>query len=524
MAKLNTSTSVVDYLKSKGKDSSYSSRATLAKQYGITGYSGSSTQNSQLLSLLQKNTTPAAPPPAGGGNTYTPQPYPAPGSTLTGFYKPNPTASAATYGENSPAVLALQKSLNAKGANLTLDSRYGDLTKAAVAQYGGEGVPDYSGVNSIADANSAINEGQSADAASVTADGTPPVRQTTQQIMDDITKAVTPDTKKPKNPNYEDALTDYRTKYGVVDLETELDDLRGQARDITAQMQMQRGAERGKPVAMNVIEGRISQEEQVASERLTIVNNSIATVTDQLKTKYTLIDALMKTKEMDYTAAVTHYDKEMSTNISIFNAAKGIDEANKTEIDRAQDNARASAQIYLNGMTATGQTYDTLDEVSKTTLTKLGVQSGLGADFFSNVLKISAGKDILTTVKSNDDTSVSIIYKDGTVKKISTGLPASVPAGSKSTESEVKVFYKQSMEGELQKIADTNGYIEPAQWAKARQKWTANTPYTASVFDDTFRGYVYPARAGEYAGFETYKPGFIKKSTIELQAEGLLEE
>lgn len=519
MATLNKNTSVVDYLKSTGKDSSYSSRATLAKQYGIAGYSGSSSQNSQLLSLLQKNATPAAPAPS-VGNTYTPQVM----SNLTGFYKPNPAATTATYGENSPAVLALQKSLNAKGANLTLDSRYGDLTKAAVAQFGGATVPDYSTVNTIADANNAINEQQSTDANSVTDDGTPPLRKTIEELMGDITKTVTPDTPKPTSPDYTGALKGYRREYGVTNLENELDDLRGQARDINAQMQMQRGAERGKPVAMNVIEGRISQEEQVANERLTIVNNSIATVTDQLKTKYTLIDALMKTKEMDYSAAVTQYDKEMTTNISMFNAAKGIDEAAKTEIDRAQDNARASAQIYLNGMTATGQTYDTLDEVSKTTLTKLGVQSGLGADFFSNVLKVSAGKDILTTVKSNDDTSVSIIYKDGTVKKISTGLKASTPAGEKATESEVKVFYKQSMQGELDKAKDTNGYLTPEQWAKARQKWTANTPYLATTFDDAFRGYVYPPNATSYAGFETYKPGFIKKSAIELQAEGLLEE
>lgn len=41
----------------------------------------------------------------------------------------------ATYGESSPAVLALQKELNAKGANLALDAKYGPLTKAAFEKY-----------------------------------------------------------------------------------------------------------------------------------------------------------------------------------------------------------------------------------------------------------------------------------------------------------------------------------------------------------------------------------------------------
>lgn len=48
--------SIVDYLKSQGKGSSYAERKKLAEQYGITGYSGTSAQNTSLLSMLQKGT------------------------------------------------------------------------------------------------------------------------------------------------------------------------------------------------------------------------------------------------------------------------------------------------------------------------------------------------------------------------------------------------------------------------------------------------------------------------------------
>jgi len=48
-----TGASVVDYLKSIGRDSSYSSRAALAAQYGISNYSGTAAQNTQLLNLLK---------------------------------------------------------------------------------------------------------------------------------------------------------------------------------------------------------------------------------------------------------------------------------------------------------------------------------------------------------------------------------------------------------------------------------------------------------------------------------------
>ena len=47
--------SIVDYLKSKGQDSSYSARKQLAQQYGIKDYSGTANQNISLLNALQKN-------------------------------------------------------------------------------------------------------------------------------------------------------------------------------------------------------------------------------------------------------------------------------------------------------------------------------------------------------------------------------------------------------------------------------------------------------------------------------------
>ena len=53
MGNLNTKTSIVDYLKSKGEDSSLSARKKLAESMGITNYTGSSTQNTQLLKALQ---------------------------------------------------------------------------------------------------------------------------------------------------------------------------------------------------------------------------------------------------------------------------------------------------------------------------------------------------------------------------------------------------------------------------------------------------------------------------------------
>ncbi len=49
-----TGTSIVDFLNSTGQASDYSSRATLAKKYGISNYTGSADQNTQLLNILNQ--------------------------------------------------------------------------------------------------------------------------------------------------------------------------------------------------------------------------------------------------------------------------------------------------------------------------------------------------------------------------------------------------------------------------------------------------------------------------------------
>jgi len=56
-----TGTSIVDYLNSIGQSSDYNTRASLAARMGISNYSGTASQNTQLLNMMRNatNTTPA---------------------------------------------------------------------------------------------------------------------------------------------------------------------------------------------------------------------------------------------------------------------------------------------------------------------------------------------------------------------------------------------------------------------------------------------------------------------------------
>lgn len=56
--------SIVDYLSSRGMNSSFAARSKLAVQYGIKGYKGTASQNLGLIGRLQSGTAPAPAKPA----------------------------------------------------------------------------------------------------------------------------------------------------------------------------------------------------------------------------------------------------------------------------------------------------------------------------------------------------------------------------------------------------------------------------------------------------------------------------
>lgn len=58
-----TGGSIVDYLESIGKDSSFNARKQYAKQYGIANYTGTAEQNTALLNAMRGNSKPTTPKP-----------------------------------------------------------------------------------------------------------------------------------------------------------------------------------------------------------------------------------------------------------------------------------------------------------------------------------------------------------------------------------------------------------------------------------------------------------------------------
>lgn len=281
---------------------------------------------------------------------------------------------------------------------------------------------DPTSITNLSEANDLINSEQAADMASATTADEPPVRTDVEDIMKQIQDAVKPTAEAPGAPNYMKQYAELRASYGIGDLENTLNDLKAEAADILAVKAMRTNAELNKTVATNVIEGRISTVEAQENARLAVIQRSIDNVNNELTTKYGILDTMMKLSQMDYQAAVESYNTQMQTNISFYNAAQNVVEANKTEAQRAQDTARSNAQILINGYSAAGIQYADLSTTQKAELAKLGVQSGLGSTVFETMLSVAPEKEVLTSIQSDDGTKLSIIYKDGTSNVISTGL------------------------------------------------------------------------------------------------------
>lgn len=345
---------------------------------------------------------------------------------------------------------------------------YAGKTLSLPSVAGNSGAPtDYSQVNTVEQANEIINKNQDQDIANGEKELEPPVKngysssgelsvpEVPKTTITDIKTAIEPTTDKPETINLTDKYGEFRTKYGVGDLETSLNDLNAQLAEVRAVKKARIDAEKKKSVAMNVISGRISEVEAQENERIAALENSITNTTNQLNTKYNIINTMMSLTEKDYDNTVASYDKEMANNISMYNILRGVNEDEKNDEEKKIDNARASAQIVYNSITGGNVDIKDLPETTKTLITKLEVQAGLPVGFYST-LKQQVGKaDVVATYNwtgTDNKEYASVITKDpdtGELKTTNMVLGAAKKSTSSGkTEEEkqkelVDSFYKE---------------------------------------------------------------------------------
>ncbi|EKE25867.1 MAG: hypothetical protein ACD_5C00016G0016 [uncultured bacterium] len=362
-------------------------------------------------------------------------------------------------------------------------------------------------VKNLDDAKDFINSKQSSDVASKTVSNEPAIRASVDNygnIAAGIT-GVDPSTiKAPDAPNFADTFSDLRAGAGVSELEDEMNTLNAQAEEIAAGFRTTKANEEGKYVMTNVAEGRVSQEERAANERLDAVNRRINTITNQLNTAYKVIDMTMTYKGMDYNAAVATYNTQFSNHIQAINLVKGIDDSIKTEQQREIDNARANLQIVSNNLANSTEGWSGLSKSQKNTIAKLEAQAGLPQGTFANIAVKNPGGEIITTKSWQDGSGkeyVSVVtrQKDGSLKTnnmyVGQGKAPSSDNNNSDTRTQTAI---DKVTTAFDSLKGGDGKVSPEVWNDFRKLWTGST----SDFDSRFSSYVNKDRRRDYAGFD----------------------
>ena len=363
-------------------------------------------------------------------------------------------------------------------------------------------------VKNLDDAKDFINSNQAADAASKSNANEPAIRTSIANyngIVESMTGVDPKSIKAPDAPGFENAYADLRGQYGISDLETKQNELNAQAEELAAGFRQQKADENGKFVMTNVAEGRVSQEERAANERIDAINRQNNTITNQLNTAYKVIDTVMKYKGMDYDAAVKTYDTQFSQYMQTFSLVKGIDDSIKTEQRHQEDVARANLQIMYNNISANSEGWKSLDKKQQTQISKLEAQSGLPQGFYKTIEAKNPGGEVITT-KSWQDAGgkeyVSVVtrQKDGSLKTNNMYVGQGKVAGTDNSDTRTQNAI-QKTDTAFENLKGGDGKVAPEVWNDFRKLWTGST----SDFDSRFSQYINKDRRREYAGFEELK-------------------
>lgn len=237
--------------------------------------------------------------------------------------------------------------------------------------------------------------------------------------MEELKAELAPTTAKPALLNRTQAFEDLRTSYGVSDLEKQLTDLKAQNEQLAGTLTTRQGAELGKPVALNVIQGRMTEEQRQYQEQADFVGRQISRVTDELNTKYNVINAYMNFMNLDYQDAVDAYDKEFAQNVQMYDMIQGARKEARSEYEYDQNAAKANLQVYMNAISSGNMNYNSLSTDQKLAISKLEVQAGLPIGTIGNI-QMNPKDKILAF--SDDKSQAIMVDANGNFKTVSTGF------------------------------------------------------------------------------------------------------
>jgi len=302
------------------------------------------------------------------------------------------------------------------------------------------------------------------------------------ELRDSIVNQLEPDMAKPEPINRVEQFETMRKDMGVADLETSLTDLKAQLETEYATKRTRTRGIEGKPVAMGVIAGRVSEVERQETERIDAIGRQINVISDQLNTSYNVISQYMNFMGLDYQDSVTAYNAEFNKNLQIYQLVDA-------EMDEATAAARANLQIYQNAVTAGNISYDKLSSTQRTFINKLEMQSGLPIGFTASLRADNAGGKVLsTTTRESGNTKYADIVMqmpDGSmqVKTQTLGNSSSGTGDGYTTKTSDKYLKDAQAILERQDIAVTGNFPSASKFGETQGKDSADTHLSYKEMD-----------------------------------------
>lgn len=275
-----------------------------------------------------------------------------------------------------------------------------------------------------------------------------------------------PNVQAPEAPNMTQMFTGLREEFGVGAIEEEVNALKADEDALNAQFRVNRFSERGKPVAQNVIEGRVGEQENIYRENLDFVQRQMSRKVDQLKTAYGVIDTMMNLTQTDFNNARSVYNDKLDQAYKAITIAQGIQKTNIDQQNREQDMARANAQIYVNLLKDGNMDLNNLPSNMKVQLNKMELQAGLPMGFFSSIKK-DPKADIISTTSNDGQIQVLMRGANGQLQLQTYGTPnASGGSYSKTSDKYLGEALNIFKEEEVATQKNNPSLIKDVDWSE----------------------------------------------------------
>lgn len=338
-----------------------------------------------------------------------------------------------------------------------------------------------------------------------------------QDRQEEIREEIMPDGELPKPPDLGEEFEKLKEKYGLDELEQSLAELRRIEREQQAIRRERISGTYEERTRMSAIQGQVSEIERQEMQRLDFINREIAYRSDLINSAYKIIDMTMNYTQMDWQNAKEWWTTQFNANLSMYKQLRS-----EFEVDRAfeqqqkeweQSVAMSNLQIYID-MISNGQLFwDDLSEAERTEITKLEVQSGLGAGFLSKIqmdpdkkIKSITTRDVggvrYADILEIDPRTGKVSVRSVKVGRVSSGYSGGGDGGSTDDDTPSLEEDIAGMRNALSLKTGNDGYVSPETWNSLRQEWL-DAGLEGRDFDSNFIGFINLTHQNKWGGYKT---------------------